>query len=83
MTGFMILCKEDDQSSVTRAFQFWNEAIDLHSIPKLLKITDRQALLEWASKNQVQELQQHIRLQDPCDSRKTQMFIQYQQLSSC
>ena len=59
LAGSTILCVKDDQTSVTRAFQYWNEAMDLrdsNSIPKLLKNSDRQAV-EWTTKNQLRELQ--------------------------
>lgn len=66
LAGSMILLRHEDTTSVTQAFEYWNEAMDLRdqhpdSVPTKVLFSNNTIVhwraVEWNSKNRLQELQ--------------------------
>jgi len=86
LAGANLIRKMDDSSSISKAFQYWNEALDLResaqgSIPKVPLNPNNNVhwrAVEWTTKDQLRELQNHPSV----DKIKMQAIIVSQRILS-
>ncbi len=68
LVGAMILIEKEDEVSVSKALQYWNDALNLResaqeSIPKILVNANNIIhwwIIEWTTRDQLEELQQRL-----------------------